>query len=137
MSRSPRVRKVAKPFQRSAHRVDANRFGVFYLGDPLKVCFLEAVLRDRREGLVDDLPIDEMELTQRRYAEVATTAELRLVDLTMPSGWGCRPMSFGHSGRIWRAGGRWRFMSTRLSLTGSSIHPASTARPISRSTIGQ
>lgn len=47
----------------------------------MKVCFLEAVLRDRREGLVDDLPIDEVELTQRRYAEIATTADLRLVDV--------------------------------------------------------
>ncbi|BCH19676.1 hypothetical protein MesoLjLa_65270 (plasmid) [Mesorhizobium sp. L-2-11] len=45
------------------------------------MCFLEAVLRDRREGVVDDLPIDEVELTQRRYAEIATTADLRLVDL--------------------------------------------------------
>ncbi|MDF2389505.1 RES family NAD+ phosphorylase [Nostoc ellipsosporum NOK] len=62
-------------------RIDANRFGVLYLGDSLKVCFLEAVLRDRREGLVDDLPIDEAELTHRRYAEIATTADLRLVDL--------------------------------------------------------
>ncbi|WP_292445329.1 RES domain-containing protein [Mesorhizobium sp.] len=32
-------------------RVDVNRFGVLYLGDSLKVCFLETVLRDRREGL--------------------------------------------------------------------------------------
>lgn len=61
--------------------MDANRFDVLYLGDCLKVCFLEAVLRDRREGLVDDLPIDEVELTQRRYAEIVTTANLHLVDL--------------------------------------------------------
>ncbi|TJW47969.1 MAG: RES domain-containing protein, partial [Mesorhizobium sp.] len=52
-----------------------------YLGDSLKVCFLETVLRDRREGLFDDLPIEEVELTQRRYAEITTTAELRLIDL--------------------------------------------------------
>lgn len=45
------------------------------------MCFLEAVLRDRREGLVDDLPIDEVELTQRRYADIAAAADLRLVDL--------------------------------------------------------
>jgi hypothetical protein len=52
-----------------------------YLGDSLKGCFLETVLRDRREGLVDDLPIEEAELIQRRYAEIGTMAELRLVDL--------------------------------------------------------
>jgi hypothetical protein len=45
------------------------------------VCFFETVLRDRREGLVDDVPIEALELTQRRYAEITTTADLRLVDL--------------------------------------------------------
>jgi hypothetical protein len=45
------------------------------------VCFLETVLRDRREGLVDDLPIEELELAQRRYAEIVTTTELHIVDL--------------------------------------------------------
>ena len=45
------------------------------------MCFLETILRDRREGLVDDLPVDEAELTQRLYAEISTTANLRLVDL--------------------------------------------------------
>ncbi|RVE78560.1 RES family NAD+ phosphorylase [Sinorhizobium meliloti] len=55
--------------------------GVVYLGDTLKVCFLEAVLRDRRDGLVGDLPIDEKEIYARRYAEIETIADLRLVDL--------------------------------------------------------
>jgi hypothetical protein len=73
--------KSPSRFSDLRRRVDANRFGVLYLGGSLKVCFLETVLRDRREGLVDDLPIDEVELTQRRYAEIATTADLRLVDL--------------------------------------------------------
>jgi RES domain-containing protein len=73
--------KSPSRFSDPRRRVAANRFGVLYLGDSLKVCFLEAVLRDRREGLVDDLPINEVELTQRRYAEIATTADLRLVDL--------------------------------------------------------
>ena len=73
--------KSPSRFSDPRRRVAANRFGVLYFGDSLKVCFLEAVLRDRREGLVDDLPIDEVELTQRRYAEITTTADLRLVDL--------------------------------------------------------
>ncbi|MER9630976.1 RES family NAD+ phosphorylase [Mesorhizobium sp. M0296] len=73
--------KSPSRFSDPRRRVDVNRFGVLYLGDSLKVCFLETVLRDRREGLVDDLPIEEVELTQRRYAEITTTADLRLVDL--------------------------------------------------------
>jgi hypothetical protein len=74
--------KSPSRFSDPRRRVDANRFGVLYLGDSLKVCFLEAVLRDRREGLVDDLPVDEAELTQRRYAEIATIADLRLRAMT-------------------------------------------------------
>jgi hypothetical protein len=38
-------------------RLASNRFGVLYLGDTVKVCFLEAVLRvrDRRDGAIGDL----------------------------------------------------------------------------------
>lgn len=72
--------KSPSRFSDPRRRAATNRFGVLYLGDSLKVCFLEAVLRDRREGVVDDIPIDESELTQRRYAEITTTADLRLVD---------------------------------------------------------
>ncbi|WP_353843400.1 RES domain-containing protein, partial [Mesorhizobium sp.] len=61
--------KSPSRFSDPRRRAATNRFGVLYLGDSLKVCFLEAVLRDRREGVVDDLPIEEVELTQRRYAE--------------------------------------------------------------------
>lgn len=73
--------KSPSRFSDPRRRVDANRFGVLYLGDSLKVCFLETVLRDRREGIFDDLPVEEVELTRRRFAEIATTADLRLVDL--------------------------------------------------------
>lgn len=73
--------KSPSRFSDPRRRIEANRFGVLYLGDSLKVCFIEAVLRDRREGAVDDLPIDEAELTQRRYAEISTVEDLRLVDL--------------------------------------------------------
>ncbi|WP_342394647.1 hypothetical protein [Sinorhizobium numidicum] len=37
-------------------------------------------MRDRRDGLVGDLPIDEKR-SMRRYAEIETIADLRLVDL--------------------------------------------------------
>lgn len=78
--------KSPSRFSDPRRRLDANRFGVLYLGDSLKVCFLETVLRDRREGIIDDLPIEEVELTRRRYAEIATTTDLRLVDLRGDNG---------------------------------------------------
>ncbi len=56
-------------------------FGVLYLGASLKACFVEAVLRDHRNGLVSDYPIDEIELRSRMYAEIEVAQELRLIDL--------------------------------------------------------
>lgn len=73
--------KSPSRFSDPRRRIKANRFGVLYLGESLMVCFIEAVLRDRREGVLDDLPLDEAELTQRRYEEVRTVEDLRLVDL--------------------------------------------------------
>ncbi|WP_348984290.1 RES domain-containing protein [Mesorhizobium mediterraneum] len=46
--------KSPSRFSDPSRRVADNRFGVLYFGDSLKVCFLETVLRNRREGLVDD-----------------------------------------------------------------------------------
>jgi RES domain-containing protein len=57
------------------------RFGVLYLGSTLKGCFVEAILRDRRNGAVEDYPIEEAELLQRRYAEIAVTSSLSVIDL--------------------------------------------------------
>lgn len=68
-------------FSDPRRRTEANRFGLIYLGDTFKVCFLEAVLRDQRDGIVGTLPIQEEELRTRRYADVEVTAPLRLVDL--------------------------------------------------------
>jgi len=62
--------------------VEANRFGVFYLGSSLKVCFLEAVLRDQRDGVVGDYLMAESELDTRNYAEIEPKAHLKLIDLT-------------------------------------------------------
>ncbi|ARM91114.1 RES domain-containing protein (plasmid) [Rhizobium sp. CIAT894] len=73
--------KTPSRFSDPRRRDPARRFGVVYLGDTLKVCFLEAVLRDRRDGLVGDLPIEEQEIYARRYAVIETIADLRLVDL--------------------------------------------------------
>jgi hypothetical protein len=45
------------------------------------VCFLEAILRDERNGAVGDYPIAEAELRVRHYAEIEVTAPLTLIDL--------------------------------------------------------
>ncbi|MFK0206313.1 RES family NAD+ phosphorylase [Agrobacterium sp. NPDC090283] len=73
--------KTPSRFSDPRRRDPARRFGVVYLGDTLKVCFLEAVLRDRRDGLVGDLPIEEKEIYARRYAVIETIDDLRLADL--------------------------------------------------------
>jgi hypothetical protein len=64
-------------FSDPRRRDAAKRFGVLYLGETLKVCFLEAALRDRRHGLIGDLAIEQREIYARRY----TIAEFSLVDL--------------------------------------------------------
>jgi len=58
------------------------QFGVIYLGDGLAVCFLEAVLRDQRNGAVGEYPIGMAELTSRTYANIGTVQPLKLIDLT-------------------------------------------------------
>ena len=68
-------------FSDPRRRVPGNRFGVLYLGSTLKVCFVEAVLRDEGDGRISDLLIDERDLTVRRYAEVEASASLSLLDL--------------------------------------------------------
>jgi hypothetical protein len=68
-------------FSDPRRRVEAKRFGVLYLGSSLKVCFLEAVLRDDRDGAVGNYLMDETELDTRRYAEVEVREELKLIDL--------------------------------------------------------
>lgn len=73
--------KTPSRFSDPRRRIDANRFGVLYLGDTFKVCFLEAVLRDRRDGAVGALPMREDELQRRRYADIEVVAPLKLVDL--------------------------------------------------------
>ncbi len=73
--------KTPSRFSDPRRRVAANRFGVLYLGATLKVCFLEAILRDNRNGIVGDFPIDENDLRSRRVATIAGSRPLRVVDL--------------------------------------------------------
>lgn len=73
--------KTPSRFSDPRRRKADNRFGVLYLGDTVKVCFLEAVLRDQRDGLIGDLPIAESELHDRQYAQIEVVEPLKMVDL--------------------------------------------------------
>lgn len=73
--------KSPSRFSDPRRRVPQNRFGVLYLGQSLSVCFLETILRDRRNGAIGDFPISERELLSRKYAEISAKRTLRLVDL--------------------------------------------------------
>ena len=73
--------KTLSRFSDPRGRVPANRFGVLYLGSTLKVCFVEAVLRDEGDGRTSELLLDERDLAARRYAEVDVAAPVSLVDL--------------------------------------------------------
>jgi hypothetical protein len=69
-------------FSDPRRRIADHRFGVLYLGSSLKVCFLETVLRDERDGIVGQVEIAESELDDRRYAEIRVRKGLQLLDLT-------------------------------------------------------
>jgi hypothetical protein len=73
--------KTPSRFGDPRRRIPSNRFGVLYLGKSLKTCFLEALLRDSRNGVVGDFPLAEHELHIRKYAEITAAHELTLVDL--------------------------------------------------------
>jgi RES domain len=73
--------KSKSRFSDPSRRIEKNRFGVLYIGTTLKVCFLEAILRDERNGAVGDYPIAEAELQVRHYAEIEVTSPLSLIDL--------------------------------------------------------
>jgi hypothetical protein len=75
--------KTPSRFSDPRRRALLNRFGVLYLGSTLKVCFLEAILRDQRNGVIISgyYVIGESELRSRRYALIEPTSRLSLVDL--------------------------------------------------------
>ncbi|MBV8453970.1 MAG: RES family NAD+ phosphorylase [Deltaproteobacteria bacterium] len=60
---------------------EKDRFGVIYLGSSLKVCFLERVLRDLRNGQIGDVPIPYAEFEELVCAEVTIDRPLNAVDL--------------------------------------------------------
>ena len=57
--------KSASRFSDPRRRLPSNRFGLVYLGSSLKVCFVEAVMRDQGDSRIDDLLLDERDLTVR------------------------------------------------------------------------
>jgi hypothetical protein len=69
-------------FSDPRRRVADSRFGVLYLGTSLKVCFLETIIRDDRDGIVGQVEIAESELDDRRYADIQSRVSLQLLDLT-------------------------------------------------------
>ena len=73
--------KSGSRFNDPRRRIERNRFGVLYLGRTLKVCFVEAVLRDDRDAVIGELVLDEAELTARRYAQIEIARPLTLLDL--------------------------------------------------------
>ena len=73
--------KAPSRYSDPRRRALMNRFGVLYMGSTLKVCFLEAILRDQRNGIIGEYEIGESELRSRRYALIEPTSRLYLVDL--------------------------------------------------------
>lgn len=73
--------KTPSRFSDPRELTEADRFGVLYLGSTLKVCFLEAILRDQRNGRVGDFPLEETELRAKSVAEIVATRTLNLVEL--------------------------------------------------------
>ncbi len=56
-------------------------YGVVYLGRTLKVCLIEAIVRDRGDAHLGPLPVALSELEHTTCAEIAPRAPLSLVDL--------------------------------------------------------
>jgi hypothetical protein len=124
-------RKLSR-FSDPRRRVAAERFGVLYLGSSLKVCFLETILRDERDGVVGHLEIAESELDDRRYAEVHVSEPLQVVDLT-----GDGPIRMGIPSDVARSSRQVLARKWSVAFYGQSIHRALTVRSTWPCTTGQ
>jgi RES domain len=78
------------------------RFGVIYLGNSVKVCFLEAILRDRGVGRIAAFPIELTELEGWTCATLQIKEALKLVDLraTVWSVWAFPPTRHAQANSI-------------------------------------
>ena len=61
--------------------IPPERFGVIYFGSSIKVCFVEAILRDRGVGRTHTFPVEWAELEAWSFAEIRVDTTLRVVDL--------------------------------------------------------
>jgi hypothetical protein len=61
---------------------DTARFGVLYLGATIEACFVETVVRDRRDGRHGNIVLHEAYLGERYYARVRVRSHLRVLDMT-------------------------------------------------------
>jgi hypothetical protein len=75
------VGKTLSRFSDPRRRKSSNRFGVLYLGETVKVCFLEAVLRDQRDGAIGDSLIAESNLHDRNFSDIEVVADMAMIDL--------------------------------------------------------
>ncbi|MEX2746319.1 RES domain-containing protein [Rhizobium mongolense] len=66
-----------------------DRFGVVYFGSSIKVCFAEAILRERAIGSKGTFPVGMGELLEVSCASVATIEPVRLADLPRTVCCGC------------------------------------------------
>ncbi|MGR3715274.1 MAG: RES family NAD+ phosphorylase [Thermohalobaculum sp.] len=96
-----RFGKNPSRFSDPRRRVAESRFGVLCLGTSLKVCFLETIIRDDRDGIVGQVEIAESELDDRRYADIQSREPIQLLDLT-----GDGPVRMGIPSDVARSRGR-------------------------------
>lgn len=73
--------KTPSRFSDPSRKVATNRFGVVYLGSTFEVCFLEAVLRDLRDGKYGPVPFHLDEFDSRIYSLITVNKPLKMVDL--------------------------------------------------------
>lgn len=62
-----------------------HEYGVAYLGSTLQVCFIEAYLRDQKNGRVGDFLISERDISSRRFVDIDVIDPLTLVELRGPA----------------------------------------------------
>lgn len=75
------IGKAPSRFSDPRRRKSDNRFGVLYLGKTIKVCFVEAILRDQTDGRNGNVLLEECELRARMFATILVNASLTLIDL--------------------------------------------------------
>jgi RES domain len=123
-------RKTPSRFSDPRRRVEQNRFGVLYLGESVAVCFLEAVLRDRKNGAIGSFPISERELRDRRCAEIEVSEPFKWSNCGAMrwSAWEFRLTYPDHHATRCPGAGPWHFMSIRRHRMASCTPPGSTAK---------